>query len=83
MVYYDGLSQWVSIQNKLAMIASIYQVEISYISKKKAGIKIHFFGNPEQLGVSFVQQNLDLSREVENWGITIVNNIRQPPAMEN
>ena len=83
MVYYDGLSQWVSIQKNLALIASIYQIEISYISQKKACIKIHFFGSPEQLGVSFAQQNLDLSREVENWGITIINNTRQPPAMEN
>ena len=83
MVYYDGLSQWVGIQKNLALIASIYQIEISYISQKKAGIKIHFFGSPEQLGLSFAQQNLDLSREVENWGISIVNNIRQPPAMEN
>ncbi|MEC9022241.1 MAG: DUF2066 domain-containing protein [Pseudomonadota bacterium] len=83
MVYYDGLSQWVSIQKKLALIASIYQIEISNISKKQAGIKIHFFGRPEQLGVSFVQQNLDLFREVQNWGITLLNTSGQPTVMEN
>lgn len=83
MVYYDGLSQWVSIQKKLALIASIYQIEISDIAKKQAGIKIHFFGRPEQLGVSFVQQNLDLFREVQNWGITLLNNSGQPTVTEN
>ena len=83
MVYYDGLSQWVSIQKKLALIASIYQIEISDISKKQAGIKIHFFGRPEQLGVNFVQQNLDLFREVQNWGITLLNNSGQPTVTEN
>ena len=83
MVYYDGLSQWVTIRKKLALIGSINQIEINYIAKRKAKIKIHFFGSPRQLGVTFAQQNLDLAREVENWGVTLVGSPKQSPAMEN
>ena len=82
MVYYDGLSNG-SVSRKSCYDCRFTRSRLDDIAKKQAGIKFIFSGDLKRLSVSFVQQNLDLFREVQNWGITLLNNSGQPTVTVN
>jgi len=72
-VAFSGLPQWISIRARLESVAAIDQVEIDRISRKKAFLRLHYFGDPAQLRIGLSQRNLDLIRDAENWVIAVVD----------
>ncbi len=67
--YYSNLREWISLRNSVESDASVQHIVLSQVSRTKAVLEIHYYGDPNQLKLRLAQKNIDLSQEVENWSI--------------
>ena len=67
------LAGWIDIQKKLRKTSLIKNVRILGVSRRKALIRLTFYGRPRQLQTALGQLDLVLKRGSVNWIITELN----------
>ena len=62
-----SLSEWVSIQRRLAALGMVASVEIDSLSRHEGRLTLHYHGTEDQLRLALGQDDLDLAPEEDGW----------------
>ena len=78
-----GLSDWVESKRRLAKVAVVERVDLVLLSRREARINLYYLGEPHQLKLALLQEDLKLTEEEDGeWTLihirpTQINNGRK------
>tara|TARA_R110000868_G_scaffold1844_20_gene14732 strand:+ start:16213 stop:17538 length:1326 start_codon:yes stop_codon:yes gene_type:complete len=77
------LRQWVEMRERLRKIAFIQHWQLVAVSRRKASVRLTYYGDPEQLRIALVQRDLVLEQGAVNWSLRELRETRSEPAPES
>lgn len=66
-----GLTDWVTLRRRLAEMASVDTAELLSLSLRWATVRLHYFGDEEQLAQAFAQRDMELRQGSVGWEIQL------------
>jgi hypothetical protein len=66
-----GLADWVTLRRRLAEMASVETAELLSLSLRWATLRLHYFGDEEQLAQAFAQRDMELRQGSVGWQLQL------------
>lgn len=74
----SGLPDWIAIRSRLNKVAAVDRVELRQLSRGEAWVRLHYFGDNQQLMLGMSQQNLVLAQGSVDWEISASTRSTRP-----
>jgi hypothetical protein len=68
----DGLGDWLAVRERLGRVAVISKAELVLLSRDEVRVNLHYIGEPEQLSLALEQADLAISRDGDDWILTLI-----------
>jgi hypothetical protein len=66
-----GLAIWLDVRGRLAGVAVVQRVDLVLLSRDEVRVNLHYIGEHGQLIVALKQADLDLSRQGDDWILSL------------